>query len=739
MAELGLLALALGTAASFTRLFTGWEFLGRLAVPVVAVWALAAALRRGRVGMGTAALVCLATGIVVLTWRFVPAGSWLGVPSPSTVDLLGEELRSSFTEFRRLVAPVPASTGFLVVLAACLWLFGAFADAATFRYRAPVQAAIPYAAAFVAAGVLAREPGRWTAAACFGAGLAVYSATQVGRMAAGRRWVRGEADRGTTAVLGGAAAAVTVALVAGLVVGPLLPGGATAVLDLRDLGGDGGSRTVVSPFVSVRSLLGERSDQVVFTVAAPSEAYWRLTALEQYDPARDIWTSRRSYQRAEGSLARQGPTPPSSQRLRQQVRIESLDGLWLPAAFEAVELRTGEDLSWDPGTASLIARDDALEVGAEYVVTSELPNLDAAALAGSATGRGLEPVYREDPALAPDVERAARLATAAARSPYERALALQEFFRSSFTYDETVDYRDRSDPTLAFLNERRGFCQQFASTFALMARSSGLASRVAVGFTPGDPVVDVDAAETGAGGPGGDDATAGFVVRGRHAHAWPEVWFDGVGWVPFEPTPGRGNPQATEYTGVAPEQADPPLSQDTSTTSSAPSTVAPEPGDAPTPSTVDAGDGTPPADEEPAGGSAWPWAVPVAAVAAAAAVVAARRARAHRRRAARLADEREGRVALAWEAALEHLATLGERPSRTETPWEFVERIGPLAEHLGCGGQLRLLAGAETARRYAATPPTAEEGEAAEAAAADVGAAVRERAAQGRELQRLGR
>jgi len=83
---------------------------------------------------------------------------------------------------------------------------------------------------------------------------------------------------------------------------------------------------------------------------------------------------------------------------------------------------------------------------------------------------------------------------------------------------------------------RRGYCEQFAGTFAALARAVGLPSRVAVGFTPG-------VAENGT-----------YVVRGRNAHAWPEVWFDRLGWVSFEPTPGRGEPGAQNYTGVAPAQ-----------------------------------------------------------------------------------------------------------------------------------------------------------------------------------------
>ncbi len=68
-----------------------------------------------------------------------------------------------------------------------------------------------------------------------------------------------------------------------------------------------------------------------------------------------------------------------------------------------------------------------------------------------------------------------------------------------------------------------------------MARSLGIPARVAVGFTHGVA------------------ANGSFTVLGKNAHAWPEVWFDQLGWVAFEPTPGRGAPGAEDYTGVAPD------------------------------------------------------------------------------------------------------------------------------------------------------------------------------------------
>jgi hypothetical protein len=107
-------------------------------------------------------------------------------------------------------------------------------------------------------------------------------------------------------------------------------------------------------------------------------------------------------------------------------------------------------------------------------------------------------------------------------------IALQDHFRA-FAYSTTLSPRG-ADPIGQFLDERVGFCQQFSGTFALMARALGAPARVAVGFTWGDPV------------PGEEGL---YVVSGRQAHAWPEVWFPELGWVAFEPTPGRGAPDST--------------------------------------------------------------------------------------------------------------------------------------------------------------------------------------------------
>jgi transglutaminase-like putative cysteine protease len=742
LAELGLLALAVGTAAAFNRLFLGWGFLASLLPAVVGSWGSALAMRRLRWPIVVAVPVSLLLGAVVLTWRFAPETSMAGIPTPATAEALLGQVRASFSDFSRLVAPVPASDGFLVVLGGLLWVVGTFADIGAFRYRSPVQAAIPYLATFAAGGILARGAGRTGAVVAFGAGVAAYAVTQRALTASQRRWIHGERDRGTWSVLAAGAALALVAGLAGLVVGPRLPGDTEALVDLRALGREGGSRTVVSPFVGVRALLGERSDAVVFTVEADRGAYWRLTSLEQYDPERDIWVSRGTYRRVDGELGSPSPSGVPTERVRQTFRIVELASLWLPVAYQPRRVRADVAISFDEDSSSVVVRAGALAPGTEYVADSSVALLDPSTLSTERPRDRIDPIYTADPGLSERTLTVARSVTAGATTPYATALALQDFFRNEFTYDEDVDYRDAADPVEAFLVQRRGFCQQFSSTFALMARALGLPARVAVGFTPGDRVDLAALGPDTAGGvraPGGT-GVGGFVVRGRHAHAWPEVYLDGVGWVAFEPTPGRGNPQAEQYTGVPPAQAPPPAEQaaTTTTTTVAPTTLPGEqvapgtaPGDTselgtvgerPRPSADAAGDRSPPV---------WRWPLVVAAVVAAGltARVALRRWRRHRLREA----PGHGRVAVAWRDALEWLALAGLRPDPAETPEEFARRA---RAHVDVAG-LDDLARAETARRFGAAEPPAELVVAAERAVADVGDEVRARLSRRDRVTRL--
>ena len=745
-AELGLLAVGLATVLGFSRLFLGTRYLGPLALAVTASWALALITRRLGWGVGRSALVSTVSALLVLTWTFAAHTTWAGLPTPTTADSVLTDVQRAFRGFSRMVAPVPATTGFLVLLAIVMWAFTFFADTAAFRFRGPVQAVIPYASAFIATGVLARDSGRVGAAMAFLSGLAIYAVTQRALRASERRWIPGQARSGTTAVAAGAAVAVAVAVVVGVVAGPLLPGDTEAVLDLRAVGRGGGPRTVVSPFVGVGSLLGPQSDTVMFEVTSTEPAYWRLTALARYDTDRNIWTSRGSYQEVDGSeLAAAGPAAGS---VDQAYRIEGLGGPWVPAAFEPVAIDIDAEVSFDARTSSVITRGDSLPTGTRYRVESASERLDPEDLNAAHTPDRVGAEYLDDAGVSPLVARIAREQVQGATSPYDRMMLLQQYFRDHFEYDTSVDYRDDVDPVAAFLDRRRGFCQQFASTFALMARSLGVPSRVAVGFTQGDAVGAVDDVTPGDGSDGSAAPATRYVVRGRHAHTWPEVYFDGVGWVAFEPTTGRGNPQAQSYTGIEPQQAEAPPAQ-AATTAPATTTTLPIPGSTAVPGDqLDTVAPDAPGPGSAAGRPAWPFWVLAAGGVLAAAVLVGRVARRRRRFAGLASDPRGGRVAVAWARAVEDLAAAGVAPGAAETPTELARRVrdsdvfGALDEldrPLGRPGDdgadrdrpdrpdnpdraavdaaVDTLARIETARRYGPTPPDDDDALAAEQAA----------------------
>lgn len=703
-AELGLLVLAFGVAASFTRLFVDWSWLGRLAVPVTVAWATALATRRLGLRVWVGVAVQSLVGILVISWLFAPDTLLVVFPTPATLSALTDEVAGSFAAFSELVAPVPATEGFLVVIAVGLWVMAGFADTAAIRFQAPLQAAVPYVSTFAAVGILARDAGRTTSAVLFAVSVAVYAATQRTLGATQRRWVAGRSARGTRAVFTGTLAVGLVAVLGGLLLGPRLPGGSEPVVDLRDLGRGDGPRTVVSPFVGVRSLLGERSDEVMFRVRADRPAYWRLTSLEEYDPDREIWVSRVTFQRTDGDLPSSTSSEVPGDVLGQEYRIESLAGLWLPAAYVPREVSSEAALNYDAQSSSLVLRDRDADAGLAYSVESTLPDPTELLVAGPAPLRSeLDPRYLADPELGQLAVDLLAGVTAGTQDSYQQMLALQNWFRSEFTYDDRVDFSDEPDALDAFLTTRRGFCQQFASAFAQFARALGVPSRVAVGFTPGDPVPFAEPSEDAS-----EPAVTGaeFVVRGRHAHAWPEVYFEGIGWVPFEPTPQRGNPQAQGYTGVEPAQAVAPPEQAATTTSTTvpaatlPTTTAPDP------DRLDA-TAAPDATEETDAGRGIGW---TAAVVLAALVllgvgiwIVVRRARGRRRPDER-GSARSAEVAAAWSDAVRALASVGLRPAASETPLEFSRRVDEqLGERL-----MQPLGHAETRRRFGAEEPTPE-------------------------------
>jgi protein-glutamine gamma-glutamyltransferase len=299
----------------------------------------------------------------------------------------------------------------------------------------------------------------------------------------------------------------------------------------------------------------------VLTIKAPrGVSYWRATTLDSF--VKDHWIEQvqsiEPVPEDDRDLLIADPLVPQAARdpdgwLRQEVMVRALDdghlvGATVPMAFE----RGAADF-YSPGVAQVRRRPRR---GETYEVWSYVPQPKPKQLARSrpnypseiasggaflGTPSGVTPPFgtpSRDAAMRDLFARrysaspynrlyeVARNVVGRPRSPYAAVIALEAWFRSPiFTYDEEPPVRRNVPPLVSFVTrDRRGYCQHFSGAMALMLRYLGIPARVGAGFTTGR--YNIERGE--------------WTVSDTNAHTWVEAWFDGYGWLPFDPTPGRG-------------------------------------------------------------------------------------------------------------------------------------------------------------------------------------------------------
>jgi transglutaminase-like putative cysteine protease len=555
--EVALVLLTVAAAVDLSRLFHHRPtFLGPVLLSALAVHLVCWSCRRARLGLAPAAAGSVVAVALLISWTVFPHHLALLIPWRATLHDVRRAMSTAADQFRTAAPPTLVVPGFTLAGAVGCSAAAFLADWAAFRMRATVEACLPSLSVFVFSAALAQGHGAvlaagvWLAAALF-----FLLVREAGLERPGPAWFASRAGGGPGAILQAGALIGAVALVLGLVVGPHLPGATThGLISWRHHPGGSGGRTTGSPLVDIRSRLTDLSQIEAFTVKANSPEYWRLTSLDTFDG--NGWSLNDTYRHTSGPLIPASGTP--ARAVTAAFNVSTLDSIWLPAAYRPVRYSGPGKVSYSSDAGSLIA-DKATSNGLTYTVQSSVLTPDVATLEASppVTDPSLAR-YLQLPSMPPLVAAIAHEVTSGARTPYEMARRLQDYFRSpAFTYDLSVPAYDGTNAIVQFLEQRRGFCQQFAATYAAMARLLGLPTRVAVGFTQGNP---------------GDDGR--FHVVDADAHAWPEVYFSGVGWVAFEPTPGRGAPDAQAYTGVTPQQAGTGEANSTTTTPATPTTVA---------------------------------------------------------------------------------------------------------------------------------------------------------------------
>jgi protein-glutamine gamma-glutamyltransferase len=298
-----------------------------------------------------------------------------------------------------------------------------------------------------------------------------------------------------------------------------------------------------------------RDRDVVLTVDSPEPHYWKAVTLDEFDGERWVLSGKDDGAHPLAELPNAG-----SDRWRADatVTVDSIDSSALFAPGPILGTQGLESVSIaDDGTA--LTSDD-LGPGDSYVIHAYAPDPSAAAMRrvdDGIPGRMLRYTrfalpdgegYTATPAgvvestttvtLARDGDgdrraaaqrlildspyartyRLARRLAGPAPTTYDAVRRIEEYLRSTYQYGEKPP--ERPHPLAAFLlRDRIGYCQQFSGAMALMLRMNGIPARVAAGFAPGE-----------------GNGTS-WVVRDLDAHAWVEVYFHGIGWVPFDPTP----------------------------------------------------------------------------------------------------------------------------------------------------------------------------------------------------------
>ena len=136
------------------------------------------------------------------------------------------------------------------------------------------------------------------------------------------------------------------------------------------------------------------------------------------------------------------------------------------------------------------------------------------------------------PGLDARIMELARQVTNGAESDYDRAVQIEEYLRENFAYTLQLPDRTPDDPIANFLfTRKRGHCEYFASSMAVMLRTLGIPSRLVNGFRNGEF----------------NDLTGSYIVRARNAHTWVEAYIPSVGWTAFDPTPAEALPVANTW------------------------------------------------------------------------------------------------------------------------------------------------------------------------------------------------
>lgn len=496
----------------------GWWF--ELAVVTAIVLGAAALVRsvsRWRFLPSLAALFALAAYVIA---RFAADTAILVVlPGGDTIGRIGQLAGEASESILSQSVPATVDTGILLFLVGGVGVVALAADLIALGFRAPAAAGIPLA-------VLLAVPAMTNLDLSDGFAFALA--------AAGYLWLLLSArpHRGIRLSVAAGALAIVAALVVPLALPPVEAAGS----------GGGVFTTGVNPTIDLGKDLNAKvsTTALYYTTDSGDPHYLRLVTLEKFSG--DAWEPDRPKQ-PRGNDVRSFSAPAglssdvATKKETTHIAMSNLRSPWLPLPYPTSSV-TGlwGDWYWEDGSLAVSSPDASVanqRYDAESLVLTPTPKQLSAA--GSVVPAAMDRYLTLPSDLPAVISDTARQVTADAQGSYAEAVALQEYFRGdAFRYSVEAPIEDGYDGTgmqviARFLEAKSGYCVHFASAMAVMARTLGIPARIAVGFQ-GGTVAGTDS-----------DGNNNYRVTSDDLHAWPELYFDEIGWVPFEPTPGRGS------------------------------------------------------------------------------------------------------------------------------------------------------------------------------------------------------
>jgi transglutaminase-like putative cysteine protease len=528
------------TTLPLKSIFTDWSWLTVSVLCALPYLVLVCALRHSGASRWWHSLVGLAGSVLMLLWVFVPQHLYYGVlPTSATGRDIGDLIDRAGQIMQNEHAPLGSSPPTRLLVAAALVGLVCLTDVLGVLLRQPLLAAAPLLEVLaVASATSARSANPfWFAAAAVGFLLILLAGTRLQDLAWGPS-VDGSAGR-----LGGGRRMAVTGIITALIVPVVLPGVPTNLLARathhgKGDGGGGHGQLVLNSLASLRGSLQRPTRELLFQVrvsAGDDPFYIRQEVADEF--TNDGWQPSDAASNDPDTPLFQDSFPvdpvssaidvPTSQ-FSASFTVANLGGRSLPLLANPQDLRVSG--GWDSRTSTATYSGRSLQSNLSYTETVFQPKPTVTQLRAAPTWSTDDPQLRarylslpEQPA---EVTALAQRLTADQPTAYDKAHAISDYFtngKNGFVYSLNVQPADNRNALVSFLDKKAGFCQQYAAAAAVLMRQIGLPARVVLGYTHQDPNVD-----------------GLFPVTTADAHAWVEVYFTNIGWIPFDPTPLSG-------------------------------------------------------------------------------------------------------------------------------------------------------------------------------------------------------